>query len=177
MNKNFSGLTSVGSEIISSNVSSQRNLLFSAGKKPKMIIKSYKITNDTSIPDISKNNNNNNISEEKSELKNNNKKEFSLNLSNIKYKDGYILKDAANSNPGFGLWAIKTPIENNNIIKKEEKKLKDKEESKNVKVLNDKELNYKYTKFYDEDRKENIKNKKLMKIIKILILIIYQQQK
>ena len=44
MNKNYSGLTSVGSEIISSNVSSQRNLLFSAGKKPKMIIKSYKIT-------------------------------------------------------------------------------------------------------------------------------------
>ena len=173
MNKNYSGLTSVGSEIISSNVSSQRNLLFSAGKKPKMIIKSYKITNDTSIPDISKNNNNNinnnNISEEKSELKNNNKKEFSLNLSNIKYKDGYILKDAANSNPGFGLWAIKTPIENNNIIKKEEKKLKDKEESKNIKVLNDKELNYKYTKFYDEDRKENIKNKKLMEKLNIKI--------
>ena len=173
MNKNYSGLTSVGSEIISSNVSSQRNLLFSAGKKPKMIIKSYKITNDTSIPDISKNNNNNininNISEEKSELKNNNKKEFSLNLSNIKYKDGYILKDAANSNPGFGLWAIKTPIENNNIIKKEEKKLKDKEESKNIKVLNDKELNYKYTKFYDEDRKDNIKNKKLMEKLNIKI--------
>ena len=169
MNKNYSGLTSVGSEIISSNVSSQRNLLFSAGKKPKMIIKSYKITNDTSIPDISKNNNNNNISEEKSELKNNNKKEFSLNLSNIKYKDGYILKDAANSNPGFGLWAIKTPIENNNIIKKEEKKLKDKEESKNIKVLNDKELNYKYTKFYDEDRKANIKNKKLMEKLNIKI--------
>ena len=173
MNKNYSGKTSVGSEIISSNVSSQRNLLFSAGKKPKMIIKSYKITNDTSIPDISKNNNNNinnnNISEEKSELKNNNKKEFSLNLSNIKYKDGYILKDAANSNPGFGLWAIKTPIENNNIIKKEEKKLKEKEESKNIKVLNDKELNYKYTKFYDEDRKENIKNKKLMEKLNIKI--------
>ena len=44
MNKNSSGLTSVGSEIIYSNVSSQRNLLFFAGKKPKKITKSYKIT-------------------------------------------------------------------------------------------------------------------------------------
>ena len=187
-NRNYSGLTSVGSEIVSSNDPSQRNLLFSAGKRPKLIVKSYKVTNDTSIPDIKSNNN---INEEKQEMKlsssnthiksftnmNNNKNndisrskenKSSLNLSNIKYKDGYILKDAANSNPGFGLWAIKTPIE-------EEIKLDIKEESKNLinnntynkNTFNDEELNYKYTKFYnyEEDKKQNMKNKKIIEKI------------
>ena len=72
MNKNYSGLTSVGSEIISSNVQTKRNLLFSAGKRPQLVVKSYKITNDTSIQDIKSlrnNNNNNNISEEKPDIK------------------------------------------------------------------------------------------------------------
>ena len=184
-NRNYSGLTSVGSEIVSSNAPSQRNLLFSAGKRPKLVVKSYKVTNDTSIPDIKSNNN---INEEKQEMKlsssnthlksftnmnNNNdiskskENKSSLNLSNIKYKDGYILKDAANSNPGFGLWAIKTPIE-------EEIKLNIKEESKNLintnnnkNTFNDEELNYKYTKFYnyEEDKKQNIKNKKIIEKI------------
>ena len=184
-NRNYSGLTSVGSEIVSSNAPSQRNLLFSAGKRPKLVVKSYKVTNDTSIPDIKSNNN---INEEKQEMKlsssnthlksftnmnNNNdiskskENKSSLNLSNIKYKDGYILKDAANSNPGFGLWAIKTPIE-------EEIKLNIKEESKNLintnnnkSTFNDEELNYKYTKFYnyEEDKKQNIKNKKIIEKI------------
>ena len=187
-NRNYSGLTSVGSEIVSSNAPSQRNLLFSAGKRPKLIVKSYKVTNDTSIPDIKSNNN---INEEKQEMKlsssnthiksftnmnNNNNNDISkskenkssLNLSNIKYKDGCILKDAANSNPGFGLWAIKTPIE-------EEIKLDIKEESKNLinnntnnkNTFNDDELNYKYTKFYnyEEDKKQNLKNKKIIEKI------------
>ena len=184
-NRNYSGLTSVGSEIVSSNAPSQRNLLFSAGKRPKLVVKSYKVTNDTSIPDIKSNNN---INEEKQEMKlsssnthlksftnmnNNNdiskskENKSSLNLSNIKHKDGYILKDAANSNPGFGLWAIKTPIE-------EEIKLNIKEESKNLintnnnkSTFNDEEFNYKYTKFYnyEEDKKQNIKNKKIIEKI------------
>ena len=184
MNRNYSGLTSIGSEIMTSNVSSQRNLLFSAGKKPKLIIKSYKITNDTSIPDISNNNNikNNNelINEENKKSSNisnaniksfESKKESSLNLSHIKYKDGYILKDAANSNPGYGLWAIKTPIEDikvkeetkslnlSNIINKNYKN----NISKDNKTINDESnLNYKYTKFFDEDRKKSIKNKKII---------------
>ena len=34
-----------------------------------------------------------------------------LNLLNIKYKIGCILKDVVNSNQVFGLWPIKTPIE------------------------------------------------------------------
>ena len=164
MNKNYSGLSSVDNEIVSSNSQSQKNILTSAEKNNKIIVKSYKLTKDSSLQDIS----NNNI--------NNSKKETSLNLSHIKYKDGYILKDAVNSNPGYGLWSIKTSAEEN--IKKNEKekeketKLIKKEESKNLvdkininnnKILfNDKELNYKYTRFDDEDIKQNKKNKKIM---------------
>ena len=160
MNKNYSGLSSVGNEIVSSNSQSQKNILSSAEKNNKIIVKSYKLTKDSSLQDIS----NNNI--------NNSKKETSLNLSHIKYKDGYILKDAVNSNPGYGLWSIKTSTEDN--IQKNEKeketKLIKKEESKNLvdkinnnKILfNDKELNYKYTRFDDEDIKQNKKNKKIM---------------
>ena len=186
MNKNYSGLTSVGSEIISSNANSQRNLLFSAGRRPKLVVKSYKITNDTSLPEIKSNQNNINTKEEKSDIKLSNsiniksniindlsKSKSSLNLSNIKYKDGYILKDAVNSNPGYGLWSIKTPVQE--IIKKEEDEIRFniQEESKNINfqsdnktTLNDNEiLNYKYTKFFDEDKKQIMKNKKLMEIL------------
>ena len=53
---------------------------------------------------------------------NNSQKTTTLNLSKIQYKDGFILKDASNSNPGFGLWSIKneknqpkTIIEENTI--------------------------------------------------------------
>ena len=176
MNKNYSGLTSVGSEVISPSSPSQRNLLFSAGKRPKLIVKSYKITNDTSIPDISNNVNNKSNKSNKSNIieeKNlstvkivESKKESSLNLSNIKYKDGYILKDAVNGNPGYGLWSIKTPVEDNKKkeeIKKEEKiNLTMNNNIPNKKIFNDNDLNYKYTKFFDEDKKENKKNKKII---------------
>ena len=174
-NRNYSGLTSVGSEIVSSNVTTQRNILFSAGKRPKLIVKSYKITNDTSFPDIKSNKqemklsnsntniktvtnmntyNNNDISKSKDD-------KSALNLSNIKYKDGYILKDPANSNPGFGLWSIKTPVED--ISKTEQRNIHEESKNLNSKIIfNDSELNYKYTKFFDDDRKQNIKNKKIM---------------
>ena len=188
MIRNSSNLTSAGSEIIT-NISSQRSLLFSAGKGPRKIItKSYKITNDTSIPD-SLNNINNNISQINNNNSNNQsesnirtpiqnikgksfisnnindqsgdlKEKSSLDLSNIKYKDGYILKDAANSNPGFGLWSVKTP---SNEIKKEQKDKK--EESKNNKYnFNDSDLNYKYTKYFNNEEilENNIRNKKII---------------
>ena len=161
MNKNYSGLSSVGNEIISSNSQSQKNILSSAGKNNKLIVKTYKLTKDSSVQDIS----NNNIL--------NTKSQSSLNLSNIKYKDGYILKDAVNSNPGFGLWSIKPSKEDNikNSEKENDIKIIKKEESKNLVdkignnkvIFHDKELNnYKYTKFYDEDIKQNKKNKKTM---------------
>ena len=38
---------------------------------------------------------------------NESKKSTYYNLSKLNYKDGLILKDAANSNPGYGLWAVK----------------------------------------------------------------------
>ena len=190
MNRNYSGLTSVGSEIVSSNLPSQRNFLFSA-KKKNLVVKSYKISDDSSIQD-NKTNRNKNINEINQENKTNNskinennkninnpnnisttkikenKKESShLDLSNIKYKDGYILKDAVNSNPGFGLWSIKTPIEEipkKNLI--ETKNIDNKEEFKTINITNanrnSSDLNYKYTKFFDEDKKQNIKNKKII---------------
>ena len=52
----------------------------------------------------------------------NNKKTSYLNISKLNYKDGVILKDASNSNPGFGLWSIKlTQSLKNSTPKKEEK--------------------------------------------------------
>ena len=190
MNRNYSGLTSVGSEIVSSNLPSQRNFLFSA-KKKNLVVKSYKISDDSSIQD-NKTNRNKNINEINQENKTNNskinennkninnlnnisttkikenKKESShLDLSNIKYKDGYILKDAVNSNPGFGLWSIKTPIDDipkKNLI--ETKNIDNKEEFKTINITNanrnSNDLNYKYTKFFDEDKKQNLKNKKII---------------
>ena len=192
MNRNYSGLTSVGSEIVSSNLPSQRNFLFSA-KKKNLVVKSYKISDDSSIQD-NKTNRNKNINEINQENKTNNskinennknininininisttkikenKKESShLDLSNIKYKDGYILKDAVNSNPGFGLWSIKTPIDDipkKNLI--ETKNIDNKEEFKTINITNanrnSSDLNYKYTKFFDEDKKQNLKNKKII---------------
>ena len=189
MNRNYSGLTSVGSEIVSSNLPSQRNFLFSA-KKKNLVVKSYKISDDSSIQD-NKTNRNKNINEINQENKTNNskinennknininnisttkikenKKESPhLDLSNIKYKDGYILKDAVNSNPGFGLWSIKTPIDDipkKNLI--ETKNIDNKEEFKTINITNanrnSSDLNYKYTKFFDEDKKQNLKNKKII---------------
>ena len=198
MIKNSSNLTSAASEIISSS-SSQRNKIFSAGKVPrKLITKSYKITNDSSHPDSLNNINNNdrrNIS--RSSIKRTNNKSFiiinndlsreskgtiSLNLSNIKYKDGYVLKDAVNSNPGYGLWSIKIPqseqkLNQNEELSKNVNLSPKKEESKNdndiknmniinytnninnINIFNDKsnlsninETNNKYTKYIDNEK-------------------------
>ena len=129
MSKNYSGITSVGNEIISSNSQSQRNIILS-GKHPKLIVKSYKFTNNSNIKDISNNNINNNNSQISHQKPKEIKRETTLNLSNIKYKDGYILKDAVNSNPGYGLWSIKTQSQSEENNKKKENSIK-KEESKN----------------------------------------------
>ena len=204
MIKNSTNLTSAASEIISSS-SSQRNKLFSAGRVPrKLITKSYKITNDSSHPD-SLNNERRNISRNsnkrtnnKSFIINNNdlsresKGTISLNLSNIKYKDGYVLKDAVNSNPGYGLWSIKIPqseqkLNQNEELSKNVNLSPKKEESKNdndiknmniinytnnINIINDNsnlnnnnnETNYKYTKYIDNEKlvENHIKTKKVI---------------
>lgn len=51
---------------------------------------------------------------------NDTKKSTYYNLSKLNYKDGVILKDAANSNPGYGLWSIKLSGENKFLKKVEE---------------------------------------------------------
>ena len=69
MNRNYSGLTSIGSEIISSSLQSQRNLLFSAKKRPKLVVKSYKVTDDSSILDNKTNKNKNTKANRKKKIK------------------------------------------------------------------------------------------------------------
>ena len=57
---------------------------------------------------------------------NDTKKSTYYNLSKLNYKDGVILKDAANSNPGYGLWSIKLSDENKFL-----KKVKEEEDHSN----------------------------------------------
>ena len=54
---------------------------------------------------------------------NDTKKSLYSNLSKLNYKDGFILKDATNSNPGFGLWSIKLSQSMKNSKKLDEEKI------------------------------------------------------
>ena len=103
-------LSLAGSEIINESKSKINNYsnisITSPVKDKKIIIKSYKIT-DVQPPALN-NNSSRNIETSKEKKVSQTKKLNSLDLSKIKYNDGYILTDAANSNPGFGLWALKT---------------------------------------------------------------------
>ena len=65
----------------------------------------------------------------------NNKKTSYLNISKLNYKDGVILKDASNSNPGFGLWSIKLTQSLKNSTPKKEEKIS------TLKYSNDRKLN------------------------------------
>lgn len=65
----------------------------------------------------------------------NNKKISYLNISKLNYKDGVILKDASNSNPGFGLWSIKLTQSLKNSTPKKEEKIS------TLKYNNDRKLN------------------------------------
>ena len=111
-------LSLAGSEIINESKSKINNYSIissiSPNKDQKVIIKSYKIT-DAQSP-VSNNNSSKNKENSKEKKVLQTKKLNSLDLSKIKYNDGYILTDAANSNPGFGLWALKTPSRYNNQI-------------------------------------------------------------
>ena len=114
-------LSAVGSEIVH-NISNSKSVSFSpAFQSGNNVTKSYKIINDTITSDKSTKSiqsfNKKSSSNEYKQYK----KPNSLNLSNIMYKDGCILTDAINSNPGFGLWAIRTKTinttsNNNNVI-------------------------------------------------------------
>ena len=108
-------LSLAGSEIINESKSKINNYSIISSTSPNkdqiVIIKSYKIT-DTQSP-VSNNNSSKNKENSKKKKVSQTKKLNSLDLSKIKYNDGYILTDAANSNPGFGLWALKTKSKDN----------------------------------------------------------------
>ena len=108
-------LSLAGSEIINESKSKINNYSIisstSPNKDQKVIIKSYKIT-DAQSP-VSNNISSKNIEKSKEKKVLQTKKLNTLDLSKIKYNDGYILTDAANSNPGFGLWALKTKSKDN----------------------------------------------------------------
>ena len=95
-------LSITGSEIINENNNNINISSFTPVKNgSKIITKSYNLIN-TTIKETKKINNKY-LEKNPSETK----RGYSLDLSKIKYSDGYILTDAVNSNPGFGLWAIK----------------------------------------------------------------------
>ena len=128
---------------------------------------------------------------------NDTKKSLYSNLSKLNYKDGFILKDATNSNPGFGLWSIKLSQSMKNSKKLDEEKiLLDKKyniynnklnieineeinnsDSSNINILNSSENNF------EEDRIEKIminkltkKNKKLEKKYQTLLINYYDRE-
>ena len=184
MLKNYSNLTSAANEIISNSTPQKYNQI-TPTKSRKIITKSYKITNDTTNQDYSVNFNNNssNVTEQDKQkifnetsntinenkqlenILNNQKTKTTINLSNVMYKDGYILKDAVNSNPGFGLWSIKMPTDS----EFKSKKLITQEEFSKTKNINDisiknddnTDYNYKYTN-YSNIHSDYLQNKKLV---------------
>lgn len=104
-----STLSLAGSEIIQgNNLYNMLQVSTPIKSEQKIITKTYNTINTTHSDRFNKkikekNNHNNNIEKKMYESKRIN----AFDLSKIKYNDGYILTDALNSNPGFGLWAIK----------------------------------------------------------------------
>ena len=110
--KNISNLNESTNNILNNQITKSNN------------IKSYSDYNNNN--NINKRQNNNEshfIQNNSTNANSNNQKTTTLNLSKIQYKDGFILKDASNSNPGFALWSIKNE-NNNNLNKKIEEKTK-----------------------------------------------------
>ena len=104
-----STLSLAGSEIIQgNNLNNILQVSTPIKSEQKIITKTYNTINTTHSDRFNKkikekNSNNNNIEKKMYESKRIN----AFDLSKIKYNDGNILTDALNSNPGFGLWAIK----------------------------------------------------------------------
>jgi hypothetical protein len=127
MNNN---LSLIGSEIIgNSNLNTIPTLTPVQEEDQKIITKTYRIINtptkEKTPKKIIDNNNNKNVNKINnkiySEKKSVTKRGSSLDFSKVMYNDGYILNDALNSNPGFGLWSVKSSSEsinnnNNNSI-------------------------------------------------------------
>ena len=96
--------------------SKENNIAKSHNDIHRNTIRNYSNTNNPYF------NNLKNIFTQSDYYPNDTKKSTYYNLSKLNYKDGVILKDAANSNPGYGLWSIKLSDENKFLkkIKEEE---------------------------------------------------------
>ena len=96
--------------------SKENNITKSHNDIHRNTIRNYTNTNNSYFNNIK------NIFTQSDYYPNDTKKSTYYNLSKLNYKDGVILKDAANSNPGYGLWSIKLSDENKFLkkIKEEE---------------------------------------------------------
>ena len=139
MNEINQKLISIGNDIIKDNpnnpklnnsnindINNNMNILDNAAtttipEKEKEIIINHQINNNSNLNSYNRNfflhSNYNPIETKKSSYS---------NISKLNYKDGIILKDANNSNPGFGLWAVKLSEE-----AKPRKKLEEKDDNNN----------------------------------------------
>ena len=115
-------LISIGNEIISSNLS--QKMLTIPAQREKNIKKELK--EDISIKTIKPYNSINSFRNSNISTLSDIRKKTFFDLSKLNYKDGLILKDATNSNPGFGLWSIKLSQSLKNSNSKKEEKIMNK---------------------------------------------------
>ena len=116
-NKN---LISIGNEIISSNSSPK----IVNSNTPRRIHFNKEIKDEINIKTIKPYNSINTFRSSNLSTTNDLRKKTLFNLSKLNYKDGLILKDATNSNPGFGLWSIKLSQSLRNSQSQKEEKIK-----------------------------------------------------
>ena len=182
-------LTSIGKEIISSNTNKNTNKKRLTLESPKEYNIKKEIKDELDIKTIKPYNSINSFRNSNiSTLTDTKKLTTYYNLSKLNYKDGYILKDATNSNPGFGLWSIKLPQSNpkekvlnkkyyiNNKLNIEIKEISDSEEN-DINLFDSMENNY------EEDQTDKIminrltkRNKKLEKKYNNLLINYYEKE-
>ena len=190
-------LTSIGKEIISSNTNTNKNKKILTLESPKENNIKKEIKDELDIKTIKPYNSINSFRNSNiSTLTDTKKITTYYNLSKLNYKDGYILKDATNSNPGFGLWSIKLPQSNKNTIEKKEEKIINKKYYINnnnklnieIKEISDSEENDinlfdSIENNYEEDQTDKIminrltkRNKKLEKKYNNLLINYYEKE-
>ena len=191
--ENKNNLTSIGKEIISTNSNKNKKILTLESPRENNIKKEIK--EELNIKTIKPYNSINSFRNSNISTLNDTKKITTyFNLSKLNYKDGYILKDATNSNPGFGLWSIKLSHSNKNTKEKQEKKILGKRYYINnnlnieIKEINDSEDNDinifdSIENNYEEDQTDKIminrltkRNKKLEKKYNALLINYYEKE-
>ena len=118
--ENNKNLITIGNEIISSNSNPKiLNIL-----TPKGIHSKKETKDEINIKTIKPYNSINSFRNTNTSTSNDIGKKTLFDLSKLNYKDGLILKDATNSNPGFGLWSIKLSQSLRNSKSQREEKIK-----------------------------------------------------